>query len=102
MRAVWAWLEERLELEHTVFEVLRHPVPAALAGRIGWWYVFGATTLAVFIVQIVTGVGLVVAARAPGAAVRDTAWEAVAWYWHFVDGVWVVVFSVVYLGTLLG
>lgn len=23
--------------------------------------------------------------------------ELVAWYWHFVDGVWVVVFSVVYL-----
>ncbi len=23
--------------------------------------------------------------------------EFVAWYWHFVDGVWVVVFSVVYL-----
>jgi cytochrome c oxidase subunit 3/cytochrome o ubiquinol oxidase subunit 3 len=21
----------------------------------------------------------------------------VAWYWHFVDGVWVVVFTVVYL-----
>jgi heme/copper-type cytochrome/quinol oxidase subunit 3 len=36
-----------------------------------------------------------------GTAVRSTAWEAVAWYWHFVDAVWVVVFSVVYLGTLL-
>jgi cytochrome c oxidase subunit 3/cytochrome o ubiquinol oxidase subunit 3 len=23
--------------------------------------------------------------------------ELVSWYWHFVDGVWVVVFSVVYL-----
>jgi cytochrome c oxidase subunit 3/cytochrome o ubiquinol oxidase subunit 3 len=23
--------------------------------------------------------------------------EVVSWYWHFVDGVWVVVFSVVYL-----
>ena len=29
------------------------------------------------------------------------AWEAVGLYWHFVDAVWVVVFSVVYLGTLL-
>ena len=54
------------------------------------------------LVGLVAIVGLVVAARAPRAAVRDTAWEAVAWYWHFVDGVWVVVFSVVYLGTLLG
>jgi heme/copper-type cytochrome/quinol oxidase subunit 3 len=34
-------------------------------------------------------------------AVRAVAWEAVSMYWHFVDAVWVVVFSVVYLGTLL-
>lgn len=27
--------------------------------------------------------------------------EAVSWYWHFVDSVWVVVFSIVYLWTLL-
>jgi heme/copper-type cytochrome/quinol oxidase subunit 3 len=36
-----------------------------------------------------------------GRAVRAVAWEAVGLYWHFVDAVWVVVFSVVYLGTLL-
>lgn len=46
--------------------------------------------------------GLMLAVRSGRARVRTTAWEAVAWYWHFVDGVWVVVFSVVYLGTLLG
>jgi heme/copper-type cytochrome/quinol oxidase subunit 3 len=34
-------------------------------------------------------------------AVHPVAWEAVGLYWHFVDAVWVVVFSVVYLGTLL-
>jgi heme/copper-type cytochrome/quinol oxidase subunit 3 len=34
-------------------------------------------------------------------AVHAVAWEAVSLYWHFVDAVWVVVFSVVYLGTLL-
>ena len=34
-------------------------------------------------------------------AVHAVAWEAVGFYWHFVDAVWVVVFSVVYLGTLL-
>lgn len=28
---------------------------------------------------------------------RRGAAELVSWYWHFVDGVWVVVFSVVYL-----
>jgi len=26
----------------------------------------------------------------------------VSWYWHFVDGVWIVVFSVVYLSPRLG
>jgi heme/copper-type cytochrome/quinol oxidase subunit 3 len=37
----------------------------------------------------------------PGRVAR-TAWEGIAMYWHFVDAVWVVVFSVVYLGTLVG
>ena len=41
-----------------------------------------------------------VVTRARG--VFPVAWEAVSLYWHFVDAVWVVVFSVVYLGTLLG
>jgi heme/copper-type cytochrome/quinol oxidase subunit 3 len=45
---------------------------------------------------------LLIAARASSGRVRGTAWDAVAWYWHFVDGVWVVVFSVVYLGTAIG
>lgn len=31
----------------------------------------------------------------------SSAIEAVALYWHFVDGVWIVIFSVVYLWTLL-
>jgi heme/copper-type cytochrome/quinol oxidase subunit 3 len=35
------------------------------------------------------------------AAVGSIAWEAVSFYWHFVDAVWVVVFSVVYVGTFL-
>src|SRR3712207_6042646 len=28
--------------------------------------------------------------------------QSVAWYWHFVDGVWVVVFTAVYLLARLG
>jgi cytochrome c oxidase subunit 3 len=28
--------------------------------------------------------------------------ELVSWYWHFVDGVWIVVFAVVYLAPHLG
>jgi heme/copper-type cytochrome/quinol oxidase subunit 3 len=50
-------------------------------------------------------VGLLIAAGV-GVAGRLTArghggFEALALYWHFVDGVWVAVFSVVYLWTLL-
>ena len=35
------------------------------------------------------------------SVVTPVAWEAVGLYWHFVDAVWVVVFSVVYVGTIL-
>src|SRR5438552_896652 len=51
-------LSERVELEGTVLAVLRHPVPRALERPVGWFYVFGAATLAIFIVQIATGVAL--------------------------------------------
>jgi heme/copper-type cytochrome/quinol oxidase subunit 3 len=52
-------------------------------------------------------VGLIVLGALAASSVRragrvgPVAWEAVSLYWHFVDAVWVVVFSVVYLGTFL-
>jgi len=58
MQRVLDWLDERFEFGDSVLAVLRHPVPAALEGRIGWFYVFGSATLAIFIVQVATGVGL--------------------------------------------
>ncbi|MFN2520157.1 MAG: cytochrome b N-terminal domain-containing protein [Candidatus Limnocylindria bacterium] len=58
IRAILGWLEERFEFGDTVGRVLTHPVPAALERRVGWWYVFGSVTLAVFVVQVATGVGL--------------------------------------------
>ncbi|GAC1491192.1 MAG: heme-copper oxidase subunit III [Candidatus Limnocylindrales bacterium] len=45
--------------------------------------------------------GLFVAASAKGRRVGPVAWETIALYWHFVDAVWVVVFSLVYLGSVL-
>jgi len=54
------------------------------------------------LVGLIALTALFLAARSRPKRVRPVAWEAVAWYWHFVDVVWVVVFSVVYLGTLLG
>ena len=45
---------------------------------------------------------LFAASSARPRRVGQTAWEGIAMYWHFVDAVWVVVFSVVYVGTVLG
>ena len=38
--------------------MLRHPVPRELAGPMGWWYVFGSASLTLFVLQILTGIGL--------------------------------------------
>jgi cytochrome c oxidase subunit 3/cytochrome o ubiquinol oxidase subunit 3 len=56
---------------------------------------FHALHVTVGVLVLVVVLGLVlrrqVTARNPLAA------ELVGWYWHFVDGVWIVVFTVVYL-----
>jgi cytochrome c oxidase subunit III len=43
--------------------------------------------------------GIVVAVSLRGRAMLDNArrFQLLSWYWHFVDAVWVVVFSVVYV-----
>ena len=57
-------------------------------------------------VHVLVGLVLLVTLLAASAArprrVGHAAWEGIALYWHFVDAVWVAVFSVVYLGTLIG
>ena len=69
VRAIGRWIGLRFELEDSVGAVLTHPVPAALEGRVGWWYVFGSATLAMFVVQVATGVGLAMAyVPAPNSA----------------------------------
>ena len=45
---------------------------------------------------------LFAASSARSRRVGQTVWEGIAMYWHFVDAVLVVVFSVVYLGTVIG
>ena len=56
--AIATWLGERFELEDSVMAVLRHPVPRELERPVGWWYVLGSATLGIFVMQVVTGVGL--------------------------------------------
>ena len=50
---------------------------------------------------LVALLALLAANRRRPRAVAVVAWEGVGMYWHFVDAVWVVVFTVVYLGTLV-
>jgi ubiquinol-cytochrome c reductase cytochrome b subunit len=58
LRAVGHWLDARLKVRETLLPMLRHPIPRAAAGPMGWWYVFGSASLTLLLVQILTGVGL--------------------------------------------
>ncbi len=51
------------------------------------------------LVGLIAIAGLFLVASRRPAGLSDIAWQGVTWYWHFVDAVWVVVFSVVYLWT---
>ena len=46
---------------------------------------------------IILSIVWIVAARGKVSAEHSTGVEVVSWYWHFVDGVWILVFSLVYL-----
>ena len=46
-------------------------------------------------------VGIALLAIVLGVSAQRAAVETVALYWHFVDGVWLVIFAVVYLWTFL-
>jgi cytochrome c oxidase subunit III len=50
-------------------------------------------TVGVIVMMIVLGVNL----RKQSKPRPGTDVELVSWYWHFVDGVWIVVFTIVYL-----
>src|SRR5437867_1049718 len=55
VRSTLRWLEERAGLGGAVTPVLEHPVPRSTAS---WWYVFGSATLALFVLQVATGICL--------------------------------------------
>jgi ubiquinol-cytochrome c reductase cytochrome b subunit len=58
MRRILAWCEARLSLRNTVGPMMMHPVPRAIAGPLGWWYVFGSASMTLLFIQILTGIGL--------------------------------------------
>jgi ubiquinol-cytochrome c reductase cytochrome b subunit len=54
------WLNERVALDRLWRTMAKHPVPPeTTSGGYGWLYVLGFVTLAVFLLQILTGVALV-------------------------------------------
>src|SRR5262245_8109018 len=58
LRRIGRWFDMRLGISDALLPTLRHPVPRGVAGPMGWWYVFGSASLTLFIVQILSGIGL--------------------------------------------
>jgi ubiquinol-cytochrome c reductase cytochrome b subunit len=59
-RRVWHWLDQRVGLDAIWKKAGLHPVPPETASnRYGWLFVLGFVTLALFLLQILTGVALV-------------------------------------------
>ena len=58
IKRIYPWFDQRLGISDTWMPMMRHPVPRELAGPLGWWYVFGSASLTLFMLQIVTGIGL--------------------------------------------
>ena len=55
LRSVIGWLEVRTGFAEALTPAVTHPVPRRTAS---WWYVFGSATLALFALQIATGICL--------------------------------------------
>jgi ubiquinol-cytochrome c reductase cytochrome b subunit len=77
------WFDHRLQLAAPVREAVEHPVPRSTAS---WWYVFGSAALAVFILQIVTGI-LLALDYVPSAA---EAWNSLQFLNHQVALGWFI------------
>ncbi len=53
LRALIEWLDQRLQIGDSVRTTALHRVPRSTAS---WWYVFGSGALAIFVLQVVTGI----------------------------------------------
>src|SRR3984893_12408800 len=58
LRAVGNWFDARLSVRASLGPLMSHPVPKAVAGPKGWFYVFGRASMTLLLIQIITGIGL--------------------------------------------
>src|SRR6201995_4485067 len=58
LKQIGYWCDARLGFSETLLPMMRHPVPRAIEGPMGWWYVFGSASLTMLLIQILTGIGL--------------------------------------------
>jgi ubiquinol-cytochrome c reductase cytochrome b subunit len=58
MKPILSWFETRLDLRRSLGPLLMHPIPKAVDGPMGWWYVFGSASMTLLFIQILTGIGL--------------------------------------------
>jgi len=56
LKRIWEWIDDLTGASEALKKPLYHPVPRARKTR--WFYVFGSATLAVFLLQVVTGIAL--------------------------------------------
>ena len=81
LESLGEWLDRRLQLSGVIRETLLHRVPRSSAS---WWYVFGSAALAVFILQVVTGI-LLALVYVPSAA---EAWNSLQTLNHTIALGW--------------
>ncbi len=58
LRKLAQWFDARLNLRASLGPLMSHPVPKAIEGSEGWFYVFGSASMTLFMIQIITGIGL--------------------------------------------
>jgi ubiquinol-cytochrome c reductase cytochrome b subunit len=81
IQQIGEWLDARLQLAASLRETAEQPVPRETAS---WVYVFGSAALVVFVMQIVTGMLLVVYVPSAGEAwnSRQTLNHSIAFGWY--------------------
>ncbi len=77
LKRTWDAFEDRTELGAITKKIMTHPVPPT-PGASGWLYVFGAATLASFIVAVVSGIPL----ASEYVSSTDGAYASLQWITH--------------------